>query len=322
LYGIVVILAFVVNENQEFRTALLIFGGGMALHTFCLGLNVVYQAHGKLYIASLNGVLLVVVQAVFGVSLLALGGKLIALSLAYLIGVLIAILVNGLVFSRVIHPIRFRPVGAWREFAWKSLPVGLGASFRNISNRLGIVFLALLTDPFQTGIFSAAARLPVALANVPQGIFSAVLPAMAAHQNQAGPVRWLFKRSFLMMIALSVLLSVVLHQLAEPLVALIFGEDYSRSASTLRILAWSIIPVFIGMSFSHVVLSQHRLVRRMPWVTGIGLIVQILANLILVPRLQSTGAAISVLITELVLAVGFAVAAWRFLDIGSNPAGR
>lgn len=321
LLALVLVFSFFLNETDQTRIALAIFGVGMFFHSISMGKNVVFQSHGKLYYGSLNILLIFSIQALFGSIFVLCGGGLILLSCAYLTGVIIAFLINYHLFTKNIHAFEVSGVSAWCKFAGESVPLGLSTFFHAVSSRLGITLLAFLAGPYQTGVFSAAIRIPQALNNVPGGLFSAILPAMAAHQDSTAPVRRLFRRSFLVMLGLSIPGAAGLYFLSGPIVQLLYGEEYTESVLSLRIAACSLVPVFLGMSFSHVLLSQHRLAHRLPWVAAVTLVVAIISNLVLIPRLGSLGAAYSIVIAETVLAVGYVIAVWRFLFRSSPPVG-
>jgi O-antigen/teichoic acid export membrane protein len=195
----------------------------------------------------------------------------------------------------------------------QSIPVGAATFFHILSTRISVSLLTLFAGAYQTGIYSAAVRFPQSLNNIPGGIFGAVLPAMAVHQKEKEPVRRLFIRSFLLMIVIAFPLSALLYFGAESLIVLIYGNEYSESIRVLQITAWTLIPVFLGMAFSHVILSQKRLVKRLPWVTGSGLVVNLIACAILLPRFESVGAGWALIITELALAIGYVLATFGFL---------
>lgn len=314
LFLLVLLISVLMHETEEARVTLAIFGVGMFLHSISMALNVVFQAHGKLYFASLNVLLVFVIQTLVGLSALYMGGRLIALATAYFAGVAIAGSVNLFLFVRRIHPVTLGRGDKWREFALDSIPVGASTLFHTISSRIGIALVTFLAGPYQTGVFSAAVRIPQALGNIPGGIFSAVLPAMAAHQEDSRPVKRLFRKSLLLMAACSIPLALTFFIIAEPVILLIYGAAYQESVGNLKILTWSMIPVFTGMAFSHVILSQHRLVKRLPLVTGAALIVNVIVNLILIPRLGSSGACISLLLTEAALAAGYVLATKGYLS--------
>ncbi|MDA2928013.1 polysaccharide biosynthesis C-terminal domain-containing protein [Acidobacteria bacterium AH-259-G07] len=58
---------------------------------------------------------------------------------------------------------------------------------------------------------------------------------------------------------------------------------------------------------------RREAINQVPVVTGIAMVVNIAVNLVLIPRMGSEGAALSVIVTEVVLAVGYAVAVWKYL---------
>lgn len=312
LVGVFVLATFL-PETSDTRVALAILGLGMFLHSLNLAINVVFQAHGKLYWASLNIFGVFLVQTIVGTAFLLMGGQLIAVAVAYLVATGVALIANFLLFESVIHPARIHRGGNWKDFVRKSWPVGLGTLFHTVSGRIGITLLALLAGAYPAGIYSAAGRIATAMSNVPIGIFSAVLPVMASFQGESKPVRRLFSRSLLLMASISVPFAVIFYTYAEPIILLIYGQQYSASVTILKILAWSLIPVFVGMAFSHVLLSQHQLVTRLPLATGLALITNLAANFVLIPALGARGAAYSLLISETLLAVAYAGASVSFL---------
>jgi len=73
------------------------------------------------------------------------------------------------------------------------------------------------------------------------------------------------------------------------------------------------------MAFSHVILSQRRLVKRLPWITGGALVVNLVACTILIPQFGSIGAAWALIATELTLAIGYVIATVGFLKRKKKP---
>ncbi|MFQ5737416.1 MAG: flippase [Acidobacteriota bacterium] len=319
LFLIAVLISLVIRETLETRIALLLFGAGMFFHSLSLAINIVFQSHGKLYWASLNVLTLFLAQFLFGILLLWWGARLIGLGVAYLSAACLSLALNTFIFQRTIHPLRLERTATWRRFAKESFPVGLGTLFHTVSARVGVALLTLLSGPYQAGIFAAANRITLSMSNVPIGIFSAILPVMASHQTDRAPVKRLFRKSLTVMIGISVVLSIGFFLLAEPLVQFLYGPAYQLSVGNLQVLTWCLIPVFVGMSFSHVILSQSRLVARLPVVTGAAMVANLGANSVLIPWMGSRGAAFSVLLTETVLAVGYALAVRSFLFSPVSP---
>ena len=57
LFLLVLVLALILPATLETRLLLVLFGGGMLFHCLTLAVNIIFQAHGKLYWASLTTVL-------------------------------------------------------------------------------------------------------------------------------------------------------------------------------------------------------------------------------------------------------------------------
>ncbi len=134
---------------------------------------------------------------------------------------------------------------------------GLATLFQSVSSRIAVSFLTFLAAPYDAGIYAAVARIPQALNNIPLGIFSAVLPSFAALPGASLRFKRLFRRSLLLMISVSIPIAGFLFVFGKPLLLLVFGADYAPSLPALRVLSWVVVPVFIGMAFSHVLLSRR-----------------------------------------------------------------
>jgi len=303
-----VLLAIFLEIPGEVRRALLIFGGGMLVQSFSTAFNIVHQAYDRLYLASLNIFLVFFFQAVLGITFLLLGGHLILLGTAYGVAVLFAAAINLQLYLRHRHPIGFRRRGAG-EFIRDSLAVGLATLFRTVSARIAIPLVTFLAGPYHAGIYSGALRFPQALANVPTGILSAVFPSLAAKSPRTFGFRRLLRRTLLTMTVIAVPTALALYVTAPRLIRWIYGREYEEAIPVLRQLAWLVIPMFLGMAFSQVLLSQRSLVRFLPWVAAGGLGVNLMLGFLLIPSHLSLGAAWTLLLTETLLALGYAAAA-------------
>jgi O-antigen/teichoic acid export membrane protein len=314
---LLVLFAVLFVGERDTRLAFFVFAAGIFIHALYLTINVAYQAHGKLYFASAHNVAQSVFQLALGVAVILAGAGIVSLAAVYLVSVLLAFLVNVRNFQKYVHPLSLGRLDSWREYLGESAPVGISTVFRTISARVDVALLTWLAGTFQTGIYSAAARITLTLNNVPVAIFSAVLPAMAAAVGDRDRVRELCLKSSSIMVVVAAFLAVGFYLGARPLITLLYGSGYEGSAANLQILAWSLIPVFLGMAFGNVLLSQTRLVKFLPFATGSAMVINLTANWLLIPRMGSLGASISTLITETALALFYITAAFGFLFGGT-----
>jgi O-antigen/teichoic acid export membrane protein len=225
----------------------------------------------------------------------------------------LALAINYRTFEQKIHGVQMGNTSQWGDLIRESLPVGLGNLFYTASSRAPITLLPFLAGNYQTGIFSAAFRVSSVLANVSVAMFSAILPVMASFSGNRRKVRALLAKTSLCMAGSSAVLVLALFYFAADLVVFLFGEDYSSSGTILPTLAWSLPPIFIGMGFSSVILSQSELIRFFPWVRGITAGIAIVTSLTLISKMESYGAAVTTVISETVLAVLYVAASASFL---------
>jgi O-antigen/teichoic acid export membrane protein len=311
--ALLLIFARLFVGEPDIRWAFYFFSAAIFFHAVYLTVNVSYQAHGKLYLASAHNVVQSVLQLTLGLAVIWMGAGVVLLAAAYFTSILLAFVVNVRSFQKYVHPLRLGKLNSWREYLGESLPAGMSTVFRTMSARIDVALLTWLAGTFETGIYSAAARITLTLNNVPIAIFSAVLPAMASAAGDPDRVRELCLKSSRIMVAAGAVLAVGFYLAARPLTALLYGSGYEGSAANLQILAWSLIPVFLGMAFGNVLLSQTKLVKFLPFATGLAMVINLAANRLLIPRMGSLGASVSTLITETALALFYIAGAYGFL---------
>jgi len=123
--------------------------------------------------------------------------------------------------------------------------------------------------------------------------FPAVLNAQKNNQKLYHE-RLLRLHSLLTWIALCIILPMALF--SDKIVSLLYGKVYNQSSQALTVLIWSVIFVFLGNASKRWFLAenlQHLLFVR----TFLGLIINILLNIVLIPAYGIKGAAIATLIS-------------------------
>jgi O-antigen/teichoic acid export membrane protein len=84
------------------------------------------------------------------------------------------------------------------------------------------------------------------------------------------------------------------------LISLLFGADYFDSIALLNILALSVPFIFIAYNSGAVLVTSHHLYRKVKYM-GIVAILNVVLNVILIPEYGAEGAAISTVISNLLL---------------------
>ena len=166
------------------------------------------------------------------------------------------------------------------------------------------VILGFLTGPISVGIYVSANKLLQAAQGVYAPISSSFYPRinslMKEDKNQALiMIRYLMKFQCLITLAIGVLL----FALSPYLIDILFGAGYERSIIVLKIM--SVLPIVIGLSniFGIQVLLTHGFKKEFSRILLFSGVVSLTTLIPLCLTLDAVGAALSVVITEVIVTV-------------------
>ena len=153
------------------------------------------------------------------------------------------------------------------------------------------------------GLYGAAYRLLEATLFVSLALTSA-FSAMYAYlgRTTVPTIDAVVARSLKLSLVLLLPVAVVLAVLPGPILDLLFGGDFGGAVTPLRILAPTVVVLGVVMLTSALIASRQA-PRVLLGCFAIGLAVNLVANVIMIPAFGATGAASAMLATEIVLAV-------------------
>ena len=184
-----------------------------------------------------------------------------------------------------------------------SLPMAANGGLQMLSPRVEFLVLSLLAGDRETGVFLAALRVFEFLGMVPNAVAQGAMPALTREAIQGGEGVRRRTAATMALVAAPAALGLVL--VAEGVVGLLFGGAYADGASSLRILAAALLPLFMNALFSWGLLASGR-AAWLPRLTGLRVVAAVCLALVLVPRLGATGAAAGLAGAEwLLFALGF-----------------
>ena len=207
----------------------------------------------------------------------------------------------GLIIAYRVRGLDIRKWRVTRERARQLLGIGwpmiLAGSFAVVYLKIDQIMLGQMVGQSEVGIYSAAVRVSETWFFVPAAVSMSVFPFLV--QGKAlgeavyrARVQQLF--DFLTWVSLGV--AVIMSFAAHFAVVLIFGEPYARSGTMLAILTWAGVFYFLREALGRWFITENLLV--FSFISnGIGAVVNVALNLVLIPRWGGIGAAIATVIS-------------------------
>ncbi len=294
------------DPRQTMAAFALPIGLSFIFETMTGTLNGLFQAHQKMVKQSVLHGVVNLVMACVELSVLFLTRN--ALLYAYVFLLREAVKFTALlIFSfATLKEFKFKPQMRLLPGLLKGgIPFGLFMVFVNLNHRVDSYFVDLYFGSAMVGYYLAAYRLLDFPLLFIQQINVALFPAMSRLSVHGPEEMRRMIHGFLLFTFIAVFPFVALiSSFSGPLIHLIYGADYAQGSGAFRILVYG-----VGFALTNTVLSLglravDRQVSQM-WVTGIGVLLNIGLNALLVPRYSIQGASVATLASEIMIFLTF-----------------
>jgi O-antigen/teichoic acid export membrane protein len=178
-----------------------------------------------------------------------------------------------------------------------ALPFALAGVFTRVYSYLDQVLLSVLIGDQSLGWYSIAYKATYALQFVPAAFAAAIFPAMSHYYlNAKDKLQSVFEKSMYFLILISVPLAFGTISLADKIILSLYTSEYQPSILTLQIFILAVIPIFLSYPVGSILNScDKQAINTMN--LGITMILNIILNIILIPRYHHYGAALAALIS-------------------------
>ncbi len=177
----------------------------------------------------------------------------------------------------------------------------------NIYLYLDSLLLASLTNSKIVGYYSVPTRLLGSLLTAPVLIGQALLPTLSRmEKNDSNSSRDISRNTLTWMVCLSLPMALGCTVIAEPFIRFFYTDEFAPSIPVLIILGWTAVPMYLGIGLYQILISHDK---QGSWskLMIIAVFLNLGLNLGLIHFFQqstnngATGAALSLLITEIVV---------------------
>jgi O-antigen/teichoic acid export membrane protein len=300
LAAFVGVLALIAADDEMLVTGLILSLG--FLTSTLSTLRIVFRLHVRNHVTVAFTTLNSVLWAGSVVAIASLDGGMVAFAAAFMA---ITFVVQGglaLVALRTIH-VRWRGSRElWPRLLGIGISVGIAATLTFAYGRIDqLLVYELAPNSEEVGVYAAMYKILDNAGFVPMAVMVTLFPIMAG-LFPADPPR--LRR--MMQIAVDYLSFVAFGGLAltivagEPIIELLYGDEFTSGATVLTILIAAFIPICIGNVAGNMVVAMD-LQRRYLWLAALGLVLNLALNVVLIPEYGIEAAAWVTLATEVVV---------------------
>ncbi len=172
--------------------------------------------------------------------------------------------------------------------------------FSVLMTNIDSVFIGIWNTPEVLGLYGAAQR-PMSILYLLPGFFSTSLfPVMSSliKENNFSQASILVAKATKVSVLLVLPIVTGGILVALPLINTVFGHDYIGAVPTFQILLLTLLPIFPGMIFSNILFASGR-ERVFMKSAGLGALINIVLNIILIPRFGIAGSAVATLCAQI-----------------------
>lgn len=154
-----------------------------------------------------------------------------------------------------------------------------------------------MKGPDKVGLYSVAVRLAESFNIIPIALMVSVLPLMSQYYKLSkNDFERIYQLSFKYLLIFIIPVASYISIYSDNIVSLFYGKGFLLSGSALRILIWAEVFVFLGVVNNSILIAANK--QKIDSIfTGTSAFVNIVLNLVLIPKYGIVGAAIASLVS-------------------------
>lgn len=302
-YSLIVLFANILKYPETTKLLIYVSGITMFFDTLATSFNSIFRARKNLIYESLGIIGSQSITLLIGTFALLNHWPLVWLILAYTIPSFLNIIyISG--FLKKVYGIGVRFVWnaeVFKIFIITALPFALAGIIGRLYSYSDSLLMSKLLSAKELGWWSVPYKITFAFQFIPLALSASVYPVFSGlFLSNKGGIGPLFEKSWRYLFAVVFPVALGLIAVADPVVKMVFGPQYAPSVAPLRILLISLIFGFLSF-ITGALLNATNKQKTQTGLMALVLVVNIILNLILIPRLGITGAALAAMASNIVL---------------------
>lgn len=188
----------------------------------------------------------------------------------------------------------------WLQLLKTALPFGIGAILIQFSTNFNMIFLGMIKPDIQVGLYSAAFKFLVFILIFDRVMNNTTFPIISRYYVQGQEkLSEILNRLAKLVLIVSIPICFGGYLLAKDITNLIYGSIYEQSFPIFRILVWFFFITMLNSLYTSTLIAGHKN-REYIKAISFSVLANVILNIVLVPFISAIGAAIALVIGELV----------------------
>ena len=304
MIALIVLVINLMSYPQDTTLAVYIVGLIVVFTSFTQFFRSLFRAFERMEYEAITRIIENALVVGVALSILSLGYGLIELVSAILIAQFFVFLFTlAVLVKKFVRPKLTFDFSLSKQLIKSAIPFALSSIFLTIYFQVDTVMLSVMKGDAVVGWYNAAYQLVLGIMFIPGAFVGSLYPIMSKYFNSSNDsLRIAYEKSFKYLLILALPLGIGTTLLADKIILLLYGNVFIHSIIALQILIWAGSLIFLTSLAGHALVSIDKQAidaKNM----GIGALLNIILNLLLIPTYSYIGAGIATVITELTIFV-------------------
>ncbi len=279
---------------------------GLALFTIPFTFQFFFRAHNQMHIVAVSRFAQSLLYLLFVIGGVQSAGDLPRVPVFFAVSSALALIpMSGILRKNFVwmHSVRWEQL---RAYCISAITVGAASMCVQVYLNIDTVLLGVFKTSREVGLYTSAYKIVTLASAIPNLLFASYLPYLVSLKT-AAVKEW--KAFVLTMCMIGLPTGILIGIYAPEFITMLYGSAYDGAVLPLRLLSLDIIAVFISITFAQPLLllgKEKKYLSIVAWSAGLNL----LLNVFLIPMYGMTGAALTTIFAETLVAVR----SWKALN--------
>ena len=311
------ILLILMKSDEIVIAVTLLFTIEMIIKSYVSLFNGSFQAFEEGKYQGIGNTILNILLLVFILIAIYADLGLLGIAFSYILANFVALIYVYHVFNRRIAKPKFEfDVEFCKQITMFSIPFAVTGFLYMIYYSIDMVMLTNMVGNYATGIYNATYKL-ISVLTLFYTVYPAVIfPVMSKfYKNDESMLLISFEKSIKYLMLVIIPLAVATMFYSSDIIHLIYGHEYDAASSVLSILIWTVCLLFISGAANTLLNASHKEVT-VTKIYAAAAVFNIALNLFMIPLLSYNGAAITTVLSDILIVI---IQAFVIYRLGHRP---